>query len=140
MLSGGRFLVLGSRGYFQVLSSRHVRVTILPHPCHDPASVVSRSCLSCVTILPHTCHFYTNIMPPVERSASQQVAGHPRYGDSSPTQRLFQNVVHKLIEVGVAGAESVAVMDGTIGVDDNKPWYTGDAPVLHQFVHLILCR
>ena len=31
-------------------------VTILPQLCHDHASVVSRSCLSCVTILPHTCH------------------------------------------------------------------------------------
>ncbi len=31
-------------------------VTILPQLCHDPASVVSRSCLSCVTILPQLCH------------------------------------------------------------------------------------
>ena len=32
------------------------RVTILPQPCHDPASTVSRSCLICVTILPQLCH------------------------------------------------------------------------------------
>jgi len=32
------------------------RVTILPQLCHDPASVVSRSCLSCVTILTQLCH------------------------------------------------------------------------------------
>ena len=31
------------------------RVTIPPYTCHDPASVVSRSCLSCVTILPQLC-------------------------------------------------------------------------------------
>ncbi len=29
---------------------------IASRPCHDPASAVSRSCLSCVTILPQLCH------------------------------------------------------------------------------------
>ena len=38
-------------------------VTILPHTCHDPASYVSRSCLSCVTILPHTCHDVVYSLP-----------------------------------------------------------------------------
>ena len=33
---------------------------IASRPCHDPASAVSQSCLSCVTILSHLCH--ANIM------------------------------------------------------------------------------
>ncbi len=38
------------------LRSRLIRVTILPHLCHDPASSVSRSCLIRVTILTQLCH------------------------------------------------------------------------------------
>ena len=52
------FLILSvtNQRIFRVLPSPSHRVTILPQLCHDPASVVSRTCLSCVTILPHTCH------------------------------------------------------------------------------------
>ena len=38
-------------------------VTILTQLCHDPDSVVSRSCLSCVTILPQLCHDVVYSLP-----------------------------------------------------------------------------
>ena len=52
------FLILSvtNQRIFRVLPSPSHRVMILPQLCHDPASVVSRSCLSCVTILPQLCH------------------------------------------------------------------------------------
>ena len=47
---------LESNKYFSTAPSCPVGVTILPRPCHDPVSSVSRSCLSCVTIAPQLCH------------------------------------------------------------------------------------
>ena len=54
---------LESNKYFTATSSYPIRVTIVPQLCHDRASVVSRSCLSCVTIVPQLCHDRVSCVP-----------------------------------------------------------------------------